>query len=174
MKHFKVSQELIDYCNKAVDKNNLGLREDQKTNGKRRHQFSGLLGENVVRKILGFEYVDGSEGFDGGFDVLFMNKKIDVKTRRKPFEPEPTDYFDIPIIQLNYQNHAYIFCSHNFKEDIVSIVGWIYKDDFVKNATLFKKGTKYTYEDGTTFVARYDSYRIKANKLNKWNKEYEN
>lgn len=168
MKNYKVSKELIEYCQNAIETNNLGLRADQETNGKKRHQFSGLLGENVVRKLLGFEYVNGSEGFDGGFDVVFKDQKADVKTRRKPFEPELSDWFDVPLSQINYKSQIFIFCSHNFHKDIVSVMGWIYKDDFTKNAMLFKKGTLHTYENGTTFVARYDSFRLQAKNLNDW------
>ena len=64
-------------CWEYLSKNNMGNRHS--ANGNKEQQFVGLIGEVLTKSIFGLKhkYING---FDGGFDLEYKGKKIDVKT----------------------------------------------------------------------------------------------
>ncbi|MEQ3796393.1 hypothetical protein AAFP94_14490 [Flavobacteriaceae bacterium MJ-SS4] len=74
----KVKEELIEYCKKQISNYNFGKRSQ--ANGTPEQQLTGIIGQSVVMELFGLEKVDGRYGFDEGVDLVFNNKKIDVKT----------------------------------------------------------------------------------------------
>ena len=74
----KVSTELYNYCLEQIEKFNFGIRYT--ANGDKERQLTGIIGQSVVMDLFDFGYVDGKTGFDHGVDIVYENKKIDVKT----------------------------------------------------------------------------------------------
>ncbi len=48
-------------------------------NGNKENQLVGLLGEVLTKEVFNVKH-KFTNGFDGGFDFLYKNKKVDVKT----------------------------------------------------------------------------------------------
>ena len=74
----KVDEILIKYCESQVEKYNFGKRGS--ANGSKEQQLTGIIGQSVVMNLFNQGNVNGADGFDGGVDVLYNNKTIDVKT----------------------------------------------------------------------------------------------
>ena len=164
--HYQVSQEFIEYCQDALQGKSLGNRRTN-TNGSYKQQLFGLIAENVVRQILGYELNDASGGFDNGWDLLYNYKKIDVKTSIYNEPPQSYHRYDVPIMQLQdkYKSQGYIFCNYNQDENIVSISGYISKEDFIQKSSVINKGDFVQEGNGKSFVARYKSYFVRPEDL---------
>jgi hypothetical protein len=74
----QVSDSVIDHCKKQIANYNFGQRHT--ANGNPEQQLTGIIGQSVVMNLFGLENVNGEDGFDDGVDILFNNKKIDIKT----------------------------------------------------------------------------------------------
>lgn len=104
-----VSQHIISHCQQEISKHNFGKRFT--ANGTKEQQLTGIIGQSVVMNLFGLGLVDGGSGFDDGVDLVFDNKKIDVKTMGRTTDVRSSytnnflklqDYFntDIYILQL--------------------------------------------------------------------------
>lgn len=63
-------------------------------------------------------------------------------------------------MQAKYNVDRYIFCSLHKKDMVLTICGWIDKDDFIKKAKLFEVGSERTRSDGTKFKTKADLYEL--------------
>lgn len=156
---YRPSQELIEYCEDALSRNNMGLRQDQQTNGKYKHQFAGLICENVVRKLTGYPYYDGAQ-FDGGWDIVYNDLRTDIKGTLLYNKPTIVDQFHVPEMQLKYNTQAYIFCAYVPKDNLVYTCGYIEKDIFLATSKIVKRGQYHEEPNGKKYTARYTSYYV--------------
>ena len=85
----KIKPEIIEHCKKQIDKHNFGNRS--KNNGNKNQQYIGIIGECVIKDMFGLRYVDGSSGFDGGYDLKYKGKRYDVKTMSRTTDVK--DYY---------------------------------------------------------------------------------
>jgi hypothetical protein len=84
VKKISVPDALITSIREYLKDHNLGNRGIE--DGSPRKQEVGLIGELIVHHYLHNKYLNLSEkldGFDGGYDILFKDKKIDVKTMER-------------------------------------------------------------------------------------------
>ena len=165
--NLKIPKELKVKCWDFLKKNNLGNRLE--ANGNKEQQFVGLIGEIMVVNLFGLEY-KFSQGFDGGFDFIYKGKKIDVKTMGRTVDPKPYFVNNFIAFQKDFNCDYYIFTSLNKKTNELTICGYLSKEDLLKKSTLYKKGTKRTRTNGTSFVLKADTYEIenfnlKTNKI---------
>ena len=105
-------------------------------------------------------------GFDGGFDIEYKKKKWDIKCVQRKVDPKKYYANNVPEVQIKYSNDGYVFLSYNLKTGIYTICGWISKEDFLKKATLYKKGDLRPRDDGTFMKTHASYYEITNNKLN--------
>mgnify|MGYP003150306556 FL=1 len=163
----KVNQDIIQYCKNQVDKYNFGKRSS--ANGNKEQQLTGIIGQSVVMNLFGLGNVNGEDGFDDGVDILYNNKKIDVKTMGRKSDVKQNYTNNFLKLQDHYSTEIYIFCSyHKIKEEL-TICGWIEKQDFINKRRYYPKGTERKRFDGTTFETFADLYEIDNKDLNQVN-----
>lgn len=156
---YRPSKELLQYCEEALSKNNMGQRKDQKTNGRYNHQFAGLICENVVRKLAGYPYYDGAQ-FDGGWDITYNNLRADIKGTLLYNKPTIIDQFHVPKMQLKYPTQVYIFCAYVAKDNLVHTCGYIEKDIFLATSKIVQRGQVHEEPNGKKYTARYTSHYV--------------
>lgn len=85
-----------------------------------------------------------------------MTRKVPVK-----------DYYVHNFVgyQRNYDVDYYIFASYNTSNRVLTICGYIEKEDFFKKAIYFPKGSLRTRSDGTSFRTFAPLYEIKQSDL---------
>ena len=163
--NLKIQKELKVKCWDFLKKNNLGNRLE--ANGNKEQQFVGLIGEIMVVNLFGLEY-KFSQGFDGGFDFIYKGKRIDVKTMGRTVDPKPYFVNNFIAFQKDFNCDYYIFTSLNKKTNELTICGYLSKEDLLKKSTLYKKGTKRTRTNGTSFILKADTYEIENFNLKKY------
>lgn len=163
----KVNQNIIEYCKDQVDKYNFGKRSS--ANGNKEQQLTGIIGQSVVMNLFGLGNVNGEDGFDDGVDILYNNKKIDVKTMGRQTDVKQNYTNNFLKLQDHYSTEIYIFCSYHKTKEELTICGWIDKTDFINKRRYYPKGTERKRFDGTTFETFADLYEIDNKDLNQVN-----
>lgn len=129
-------------------------------------QFYGVVAQNCMALAFGFPFVEKSDTWDGGFDFMIGQEKIDIKnvTRRVNAQPE----YEARVVseQIRYDVNVYLFTSYNVKTNELSVCGWLPKDVFLSRARFYKRGDVIKRDDGTQFVCRLNSHQIYYHQLN--------
>lgn len=160
----KANDQVLAYSQLEVDIYDFGKRKE--ANGTKEQQLTGVIGQNVVMQLFEQGYVDGSQGFDGGADLVYNGKKIDVKTMGRTSEPRLEYVNNFIALQDYLETDIYIFCSYNKSSNVVTICGWLDKKTFKERRTFYPKGTIRTRANNTTFETKADLYEIENYKLN--------
>ena len=63
-------------------------------------------------------------------------------------------------MQAKYDVDRYIFCSLHKKDKVLTICGWIDKDEFIDKAKFFGTGVERTRSDGTKLITKCDLYEL--------------
>lgn len=150
-------------CASRLVTQNLGNRGDG-SDGTKEQQFIGVLGENFIRHFCGLPYME-PKGFDGGYDVIILGNKFDVKTMGRTIEPRLDFVNNFVASQTKFDPDAYLFISINKTNFKATVCGWIEKQLFAQKANLFAKNTKRKRADGSSFVLKADTYEIENSKL---------
>ena len=161
-----VKSEDISGIEKYLETHNLGNRGIE--DGDSRKQLVGLLGENIiVEKLTGqkIDFETKTDGFDGGFDLTYKEKRIDVKTMERSSYVRGEFVNNFYTMQEGYKADIIVFCSYNKKEQVLEICGWIYKSELSTRGIFYKKGTVRTRADKTTFTFRQDNYEVENKNL---------
>jgi len=103
---------------------------------------------------------DFSGGFDNGIDFLLNGKTYDVKTMGRTSYPK--DYYVNNLIgmQAKYEVDRYVFCSLHKIDKVLTICGWIDKDEFIDKAKFFGTGQERTRSDGSKLITKCDLYEL--------------
>lgn len=160
----KVKDSILSHCSKLVDNYNFGQRKE--ANGTKEQQLTGVIGQSVIMDLFEEGYVDGETGFDGGVDILFNNKRIDVKTMGRKTDVRLNYTNNFLKVQDYLDTELYIFCSYHKVKKEITVCGWIDKSDFTSKRTFYPKGTVRTRFDNTTFKTFSDLYEIDNTQLN--------
>ena len=121
-----------------------------------RGNIIGFLGEELIKKYLGIQDNNTYE-----YDLIYKNKKLEVKTKARTVEPRPFYNATVSSYNPNQKCDYYIFTSVLKDYSFGWICGFISKHDFFENAVFNKKGD---YESNT-FKFRSDCYNIQYDKL---------
>ena len=162
-----VTENILVHCKKQVEKFNFGKRKY--ANGSKNQQLTGIIGQSVVTNLFNKGLVDGNEGFDNGVDLVFNNKKIDIKTMGRTTSVKKSYTNNFLKAQDYFDTEIYIFCSYHKLKNEVTICGWITKKEFVKKRRFYPKGSIRERFDGTTFTTFSDLYEIDNHQLNEIN-----
>lgn len=162
-----VEHTLIEHCKTVLAKHNFGKRFT--ANGTKEQQLTGIIGQSIVMDFFDKGFVDGLSGFDEGVDLVFNNKTIDVKTMGRTTSVKPGYTNNFLKLQDYFKTDIYIFCSYNKKKQVLTICGWISKEDFIQKRRFYPKGSIRTRFDGTTFTTFADLYEIDNTNLNNVN-----
>lgn len=153
-----VPDSILVHCKNQVEKFNFGKRKF--ANGSKSQQLTGIIGQSVVTNLFNKGLIDGNEGFDNGVDLIFNNKKIDIKTMGRTTSVKNNYTNNFLKVQDYFDTEIYIFCSYHKLKNEVTICGWITKKEFVKKRKFYPKGTIRKRFDGTTFNTFSDLYEI--------------
>jgi hypothetical protein len=162
-----VEDTLIEHCKCVLTKHNFGKRFT--ANGTKEQQLTGIIGQSVVMAFFNMGHVDGASGCDEGVDLVYNNKTIDIKTMGRTTSVKPGYTNNFLKLQDYFKTDVYIFCSYNKKKKVLTICGWISKDDFIQKRRFYPKGSIRTRFDKTTFTTFADLYEIDNKDLNNVN-----
>jgi hypothetical protein len=154
----EVSEHIINHCKTQVENYNFGQRSS--ANGNKTQQLTGIIGQSVIMNLFNLGIVQGADGFDDGVDIIFNNKKIDVKTMGRTTDVRRSYTNNFLKLQDYFQTEVYIFCSYHKTNHELTVCGWIEKNDFVRKRKFFPKGSIRTRLDGSTFETFADLYEI--------------
>jgi hypothetical protein len=154
----QVSDTVIDHCKAQIQNYNFGQRST--ANGNAEQQLTGIIGQSVVMNLFGLASVNGEDGFDDGVDIVFNNKKIDVKTMGRTTDVRREYTNNFLKLQDYFQTEVYIFCSYNKIKKEITVCGWIEKNEFVQKRKFYPKGTTRSRFDGSSFQTFADLYEI--------------
>lgn len=162
MINLKLDNDIIEYSKTLVKENNFGQRGYD--DGNKKEQLVGIISENTVKKYLGLNLIN-PKGYDGGYDLIYNKMFTDIKSMTRTVYPK--DYYvnNLFDAQLNYKAEAFIFTSLNVTEKVLTICGWITKQDFKKKAVFYAKGTERT-KGNNKFKLRADNWEIQNIYLN--------
>lgn len=156
--NIEVPDLIIEYCRRQVQLYNFGKRSS--ANGTKEQQLTGLIGESIVRTLFEKSLPDGSKGFDGGYDLVIYGKRFDVKTMGRKTDFKSYYVNNFISSQAEYECDAYIFCSLNIINGILTVIGWISKEEFSRFRKFYPKGTLRVRSDGSMFETFADMYEI--------------
>ena len=147
-----------------LKKHNLGKRAH--FNGNREQQYTGLLGECMFHHWLFGELpVIDKARFDGGFDMIYKEKKIDVKTMGRNVDSKVYYANNFVASQMNFECDILVFCSINKKTSRFQMCGFLPKSEFLKKAVRYDKGAIRKRDDGTELKLGADMFEIGNNHL---------
>lgn len=158
----KVKNEQIEFARNFVNTHDLGQRGYG--DGTKEQQFTGILGQIVLTDLLEMDRPTG-DGFDGGFDFVINNRRVDIKTMGRTTEMRDYYVHNFIAYQKNYTVDYYIFASFNKTNNVLTICGCIDKANFKKRAEFYEKGTLRYRSDGTSFETKGPLYEIKQTKI---------
>ena len=168
---FKVDSDIIKEAEYIANNYNFGKRKE--ANGTKEQQITGLIGEIMMRDLFNCDKIDGSKGFDGGFDILESGKYIDVKTMGRTVDPTKDYVSNFMELQLKHKANYLLFTSLNKKTKILTVCGYISKKDFLCLAKLYPKGSVRRRSNGTEFKTFSGLYEIQNKHLITTDSPYE-
>ena len=130
----KVTDEQKIYAKRLVTQYNFGNRGV--ANGNQQEQYIGILGQTVFADLLNMIRPSGKGGFDGGFDFFINHKRVDVKTMGRTVAVKDFYVHNFIGLQKDFNVDFYVFCSYNRKKDILTICGYVSKDEFFNGKLL--------------------------------------
>lgn len=166
VKKIAVPETLITTIREYLKDHNLGSRGIE--DGSPRKQEVGLIGELIVHHYLHNKYLNLSEkldGFDGGYDILLKDKKIDVKTMERKSYVRPNFVNNFYIMQEGHDAEIIVFCSYHNLDNIIEICGWLPKSELQTRGIFYAAGTKRNRTDGSSFTFRQDNYEVEVKDL---------
>lgn len=158
----KITDEQIEYATYLVNNCNYGRRG--KFDGDKSKQLVGMLAQTVLADYLKQPRPDISVGFDGGYDYIINNKKVDVKCMARKGYVIGNYVHNLIAYQKNYDVDYYIFTSLNTTTNELEVCGVIGKEQFFSKADLYEKGTV-RYKGRTAFTLEAPTYELKQYKL---------
>ena len=166
IKKLPVEQDLIKLIDTYLLTHNLGSRGVE--DGNKRKQQVGLIGELIVHKYLMGAYPHLNEkpdGFDGGFDMEYNGKRIDVKTMERKSYVRPDFVNNFYLLQQAHHADVIVFCSYHAVDNILEICGWVPKKELQTRGIYYAAGTKRIRTDGSSFIFRQNNYEIENKDL---------
>ena len=148
----------------TIIRNNFGNRGY--ADGNKEEQYTGILGQNVILNYYNKPLVVGGGGFDGGVDLVLNDKRVDVKCMGRNGAVKEGYTNNFIAAQDNYNTDIYLFCSINKKDSILTMCGWVTKDEFKDRRVFHEKGSLRFRKDGTAIKVKTDLYEIDNDMLN--------
>ena len=159
MFNIEIKDKIVEHCVDVLKTQNFGQRSH--SNGTYEQQLRGIIAEAVVQDLCGFDWVDGKGGCDGCVDLIIGEYTCDVKTMKRTVYPNKLHHVgNFPACQFNYGTDILIFTSINQTANVLTICGWIPKDEFRKKSRLYKENEPRPRTDGTEYTTPYDQYEV--------------
>jgi len=132
MKHIKITKENVNLANSMSS--DMGILNNSITQGK--GNVIGFLGEIIVAEELGISL---NNTYD--YDLVFNNKKIDVKSKR--VTSAPREYYECSVADLNTKQKCDFYVFTRIKNDLSEgwILGYLEKEKYLADSKFLKKGS---------------------------------
>jgi len=166
VKRFKVEDDLILKVEEYLQNHNLGNRGFE--DGDYSRQKIGLIGELTVHKFLFDKYPDltfREDGFDGGYDIKYNGKLIDVKTMGRRTYAQPDFVNNFYLLQADHNSDTIIFCSYHTIDHVLEICGWLPKEELSTKGKYYAAGTSRIRIDGSSFQFLQNNYEVENKNL---------
>ena len=145
-----------DYMSRAREKaSSVGILQGSITGGTR--NVIGAIGEVIVADSINADEISTYD-----YDLVKDGKRIDVKTKRCNTKPLPNYDCSVALHGTKQDCDAYVFVRILTDMSKAWILGGISKQNFYKEATLYRKGD-IDYNNGYTFKA--DCYNLQISQL---------
>jgi len=127
---------------------------------------AGFLAELALCAYFGAKRVDKAN-----HDILFLNKRIEIKTKRRTVDPTPYYEGSVAITSEHQISDYYAFLSLTFGKksgknysrlNSIWLCGFISYEDFIKNCVFYEKGE---IDKSNGFVVLTDMRNIKYREL---------
>lgn len=159
----KVTEEQLRYAADMVERFNFGQRG--RGDGNKREQLTGILGQMVFADLINAERPDGATGFDGGKDFEINHKRVDIKTMTRSVPMRPDFVHNFVGYQKDYPVDYYVFASFNKTKEILTVCGYIGKEEFFRRAEFFPEETVRKRANGTSFSTFAPLYELRQEDL---------
>ena len=160
----RVTEEQKAYASDMVARYNFGRRGYG--DGNQKEQLTGIIGQTVLADVLGLDRPNGAGGFDNGVDFVINGRKVDIKTMSRTVPVRDHYVHNFIGYQMRYNVDFYIFASYNTRTGVLSICGFVSKEEFLERAKLYNKGDLRYRDDGTSFPTKAPLYEIRQSDLN--------
>jgi hypothetical protein len=135
-----ITQEQRNYAETLVRDHNFGRRGVG--DGTRHQQFIGMLGQTVIADLFGSPRPKATKSWDGGNDLPFEGLSVDVKTQERSVPPLVEHHVgNFSDLQVNIPSDILLFCSIHRKTGVLTVCGWICKQEFFEKARYYPLGT---------------------------------
>jgi hypothetical protein len=164
MLNVELTDDVRQYAIKQVTIKNFGNRSAG-FNGTREQQYTGIVGECVVYKLLNRDL----PSYDSGAlieDIIINDKKVDIKTMARTVDMKDNYVHNFVGYQKDRPFDIILGVSINKTKGVVQICGWLNKKNFLEKALFFEQGTARTRTNGTSFITRAPLYELFNNQLN--------
>lgn len=158
-----VTDDVVAYAKAVLAKHDFGRRGV--ADGTPDQQLTGLVGEIVVQGLFGYPRTNGSNGPDGGVDLVFHGLTIDVKTIGRRCRPLRHYANNFSAHQAHFPTKVLLFCSLDWKRLVLTVCGWTFKDLFFRLAERMPAGNLRFRADGTSFPLKAHHYEIRNSDL---------
>ena len=158
MEEIKIQKEWIT----EAKKRSLDLGRLKNSIEKGRGNVAGFLGEIATLYLLGKDpFCTEYNTFD--YDLMVGDKTVEVKTKR--CQSKPRNYYECSVASTSIHQRCthYVFTRIDNDYKFCWVLGWMTKEDYLKQSKFLKKGDK----DGDNgFIASRDCYNVPISKLN--------
>ena len=155
MKEIKISPDMIEKAH--IKSKEMGPLRNSILKGD--GNIAGFIGEQIALEHLG-----GIWKNTYSYDIILPDgRKVDVKTKRTFVKPRP--HYDCSVASFNTKQECDMYAFVRVMKDYS--MGWylgsMYKEEYFKKATFWKKGD---VDPSNDFTIRSDCYNVKIEDLN--------
>ena len=153
MRHIKILETHIEQAEKMSKA--MGQLNNSITKGK--GNIIGFLGEIIVANYLNIVLKNTYD-----YDLVYKNKKIDVKSKRVTTPPKA--YYECSIAALNTKQKCDLYVFTRIKNDLSEgwILGYLEKEKYLTDSKFLKKGE---IDSDNGWKVLTDCYNLPINKL---------
>lgn len=148
------TREQVQYCRSLLEESgSIGNRGE--FDGNSMQQLFGLIAQVIVGDMIGYDRPQSSQGFDGGWDVIYKGKKVDVKCEVRNVAYRKSWPHNLKHSQITYPEcEGYIFVSYNQEKGEYAICGYISKEELKDKGEHFREGSQRKRADGTFLTVK--------------------
>ena len=153
MRHIKITNKHIELAEKMSK--SMGTLNNSITKGQ--GNIVGFLGEIIVA-----EYLDIILDNTYDYDLIYKNKKIDVKSKKVTTPPK--SYYECSIAALNTKQKCDLYIFTRITKDLSRgwILGYLDKEKYLNDSKLLKKDE---IDSDNGWKVLTDCYNLPINKL---------
>lgn len=131
-----------------------------------RNDGTKMIISNLAEIIFSRTYPNAIRISDSDYnaDFVLKGRRVDVKVKERSVFCNPNFEVSVEARQIDYNTDWYMFYSYNSREQVMEFLGGMRKDEYVKKATLYRKGD---IDPSNNWKVSVDCYNLKISQLNR-------